>query len=135
MHNDRVNRRPLACAAILAGATLVLAGCGGNGSSAPAAGSAGSSGTSATRRTTPTPTAPSSSSSAPTVTVHAWPLTAQGRQRKVGQSARVSWHPNQKTTGVMKVSVTKLQKVPISAFKDWQLDAATQRSTPFYVHA
>jgi len=135
MHNDRVNRRPLACAAILAGATLVLAGCGGNGSSAPAAGSAGSSGTSATSRTTTTPTAPSSSSSDPTVTVQGVPLTAQGTKLKVGQSARVSWHPNQKTTGVMKVSVTKLQKVPISAFSAWRLDAATQKSTPYFVHA
>src|SRR6476646_10037777 len=135
MHNDRVNRRPLACAAILAGATLVLAGCGGNGSSAPAAGSAGSSGTSATSRTTTTPTAPTSSSSDTTVTVQGVPLTAQGTKLKVGQSARVSWHPNQKTTGVMKVSVTKLQKVPISAFSDWRLDPATVKSTPYFVHA
>ncbi len=62
-------------------------------------------------------------------------LTDQGTELKVGQPAQVSWHPNQKTTGVMKVWVTKLQKVPMAAFKDWQLDPATQRSTPFYVHA
>jgi hypothetical protein len=135
MHNDRVNRRPLACAAILTGATLALAGCGGNGSSAPAAGSAGPSGTSATSRTTTPPTAPSSSSSDPAITVQGVTLTAQGTKLKVGQSARVSWHPNQKTTGVMKVSVTKLQKVPISAFSDWRLDPATLKSTPYFVHA
>ena len=33
------------------------------------------------------------------------------------------------------MSVTKLQRVPISTFKDWRLDPATQQSTPFFVHA
>jgi hypothetical protein len=131
MHNDRVNRRPVACAAILAVATLALGGCGDGGSSTP---DAGTSGSSATSRTTTTPAAGSSSADT-AVTVQGVTLTDQGTALKVGQPARVSWHPNQKTTGVMKVSVTKLEKVPISAFKDWQLDAATQRSTPFYVHA
>ena len=134
MHNDRVNRRPVACAAILAGATLALAGCGGGSSSTPVAGSSGSSGTSATSETTTKPAAGSSSAD-PAVTVQGVTLTDQGTKLKVGQAAKVSWHPNQKTTGVMKVSVTKLQKVPISAFSDWRLDAATQRSTPFFVHA
>jgi hypothetical protein len=131
MHNDRVNRRPVACAAILAVATLALGGCGDGSSSTP---DAGTSGSSATSRTTTTPAAGSSSADT-AVTVQGVTLTDQGTALKVGQPARVSWHPNQKTTGVMKVSVTKLEKVPISAFKDWQLDAATQRSTPFYVHA
>jgi hypothetical protein len=131
MHNDRVNRRPVACAAILAVATLALGGCGDGGSSTP---DAGTSGSSATSRTTTTPAAGSSSADT-AVTVQGVTLTDQGTALKVGQPAKVSWHPNQKTTGVMKVSVTKLEKVPISAFKDWQLDAATQRSTPFYVHA
>ena len=134
MHNDRVNRRPVACAAILAAASLALAGCGGDTSSTPVAGSSGASGSSAASRTTTTP-ATGSSSADPRVTVQGVTLTDQGTALKVGQPAKVSWHPNQKTTGVMKVSVTKLEKVPISAFKDWQLDAATQRSTPFYVHA
>ena len=134
MHNDRVNRRPVACAAILAAATLALAGCGGGSSSTPVAGSSGSSGTSATSETTTKPAAGSSSAD-PAVTVQGVTLTDQGTKLKVGQAAKVSWHPNQKTTGVMKVSVTKLQKVPISAFSDWRLDPATQRSTPFFVHA
>jgi hypothetical protein len=133
MHNDRVNRRPVACAAILAAATLALAGCGGDSSSTPVAGSSGSSGTSATSETTKP--AAGSSSADPAVTVQGVTLTDQGTKLKVGQAAKVSWHPNQKTTGVMKVSVTKLQKVPISAFSDWRLDPATQRSTPFFVHA
>ena len=62
-------------------------------------------------------------------------LTDQGTALKLGQAATVSWEPNQHLVGVMKVSVTKLEKVPISAFTDWRLDAATRRSTPYFVHA
>ena len=62
-------------------------------------------------------------------------LTAQGSELKVGQTARVSWRPDQKTVGVIAVSVTKLVRMPISAFSDWRLNAATQRSTPYFVHA
>jgi hypothetical protein len=62
-------------------------------------------------------------------------LTDQGTALTLGQAATVSWQPNQKQVGVIKVSVTKLQKVPISAFSAWRLDAATQKSTPYFVHA
>src|SRR4051812_12062862 len=134
MHNDRVNRRPVACVALLAAATLALAGCGDGDSSTPEAGSSGTSSAGGTTGTTTTPDG-GSSSSEPVVTVQGVALTAQGSKLKLGQSAKVSWHPNQKTTGVMKVAVTKLQKVPISTFSDWRLDAATLRSTPFFVHA
>jgi len=62
-------------------------------------------------------------------------LTDQGTALKLGQAATVTWQPNQHLVGVMKVSVTKLQKVPISAFSTWSLDAATKKSTPYFVHA
>jgi hypothetical protein len=62
-------------------------------------------------------------------------LTDPGTALKVGQAATVSWQPNQHKTGVIKVAVTKLEKVPISAFSAWQPDAATKRSTPYFVHA
>jgi hypothetical protein len=62
-------------------------------------------------------------------------LTAQGSQLKVGDTARVSWRPDQKTLGVISLTVTKLQKVPIRTFSDWRLDRATQASTPYFVHA
>jgi hypothetical protein len=62
-------------------------------------------------------------------------LTAQGSQLKVGDTARVSWKPDQHTLGVVSVTVTRLQKMPISAFSDWRLDSATQKSTPYFVHA
>ncbi len=43
--------------------------------------------------------------------------------------------PNQHQVGVVTMSVNKLQKVPIAMFKAWQLDAATMKSTPYFVHA
>ena len=121
-HNDRVTRRT-ALAALVAVAALVLAGCGGgSGSSTPGATGTGSS------------SAPGSQSSSSTV-VDGVKLTAQGSQLKLGDTARVSWSPDQKTVGVIAVSVTKLQKMSIKAFSDWRLDRATQKSTPYFVHA
>ncbi len=135
MHNDRVNRRPVACAALLT-ATLALAGCGGGGSSTPVADSSGTSGTaSGTASGTTTSPTGSSSSAAPVVTVQGVPLTPQGTRLRLGEPAKVSWKPNQKTTGVLKVKVARVSRMPISAFRDWQLDAATQKSTPYFVHA
>jgi hypothetical protein len=61
-------------------------------------------------------------------------LTAQGSRLRLGQSARVSWEPDQHTVGVLGLQVTSVQRVPISAFSDWRLDRATRRSTPYYVH-
>jgi hypothetical protein len=113
-------------------AALVLAGCGGgSGSSTPTAGGGSS----------PTSTSPpGSSSSNPTgrpypKAVEGVTLTAQGSQLKLGQVAKLMWKPDQKTVGVVAMSVTRLQKMPISAFSDWRLDAATRRSTPYFVHA
>ena len=126
-HNDRVIRRPAASAALLALAALALAGCGGGSSSSAELGSPGTSGT--------TTAGDSGSTSHTAATVQGAKLTAQGTALKVGQAATVSWQPNQKQVGVMKVSVTKLQQVPISAFSAWRLDAATKRSTPYFVHA
>lgn len=134
MHNDGVNRRTLAPAALLATATLALAGCSGGGSSSSTTGAPGTGGTSKTGTATSGADG-GSTSSTPAVTVQGVALTAPGTKLVLGKPAKVSWHPDQKTTGVMKVSVTKLQKVPMSTFKDWRLGPATQRSTPFFVHA
>jgi hypothetical protein len=120
-----VIRRPAASAAFLALAALALAGCGG-GSSSSADTTPGTGGTTTAGDSSSTPTAG---------TVQGVKLTDQGTALTLGQAATVSWQPNQKQVGVIKVSVTKLQKVPISAFSAWRLDAATQRSTPYFVHA
>lgn len=124
--------RRTALPALAAVAALALTGCGGGGSSTstPAAGGTGSS-TSPSGGSSSTEQGASSSATV----VEGVKLTAQGSQLKVGDTARVSWRPDQKTLGVISMTVTKLQKMPISAFSDWRLDRATQRSTPYFVHA
>jgi hypothetical protein len=125
-----VIRPPLQLAAtvLLAGA-LVLAGCSGSGSSSPAASSdpAGSGAT--------TTTGDGSTPTASKAVVQGVRLTADGSSLKVGDTARVSWEPDQKKTGVIAVKVTKLQQVPIKAFADWRLTGPVLKSTPYYVHA
>jgi len=135
VHNDRVIRRTLPALVVVA--ALSLAGCGGAGSSEPGAGgSGGTGGSSGSGPTASTQSGgPSQSPSSSSAVVQGVTLTAQGSQLRLGQTARVSWKPDQKTVGVIAVSVTRLQKMPISAFSDWRLNAATQRSTPNFVHA
>jgi hypothetical protein len=134
-HNVRVIRRtpvaPVAVAraglaAVVAVAALALAGCGGSSSSTPTAGGSGSS-------SSQEPGSDQGGSSSRSV-VDGVTLTAAGSQLKLGQTARVSWHPDQKTVGVLSMSVTKLLKMPISVFSDWRLDKATKKSTPYFVH-
>ena len=141
MHNDRVTGRRMAL--LLASAALTVSGCSGSGSSTASSGPSGSTGTTAT---SPTPTAPSSgsppttSSSPPiprdTIKVpHGTKLTPEGTRLRLGKVATVAWQPDQKTVGVIKVAVTRLQQVRMTAFRDWRLDAQTRRSTPYFVHA
>jgi hypothetical protein len=135
-----VIRRLLLPLSLLAAATFVLAGCGGSGSSTPTAVPGSASGASATPPTTapttsaPTTRAPTSTSTSSGV-VQGVKLTADGSALRLGDTARVSWHPDQKTTGVIAITVTKLQRVPITAFSDWRLTGPVLRSTPYYVHA
>jgi hypothetical protein len=115
-----------ALAALLA---LSLAGCGGSSSSEPGAGGSGS---------TPPQTSSGTSSASTSTSAGEFDgveLTPQGSRLKLGETARVSWQPNQKTTGVIAVSVTGIFKMPISAFSAWRLKRATRRSTPYFVHA
>jgi hypothetical protein len=137
VHNDRVTRRVLPALATVA--ALVLSGCGGGSSSEPSAAGAGSSSpTSSGTSSGPTHSSSQSPSQSPESSapvVDGVTMTAEGSRLRLGETARVSWKPDQKTVGVIAVSVTRLQKMPISAFSDWRLNAATQRSTPYFVHA
>jgi hypothetical protein len=130
VHNDRVTGRmiPGPRAGLLVAVVLALSACGGGGSSTPGAGSSGPGGT--TTGTTQGGSPPASAATS----VQGVTLTAQGSKLSLGQPAKVSWHPNQKQVGVVKLAVTKLQRMPISVFHDWQLDPATQKSTPYFVH-
>jgi hypothetical protein len=128
-HNDGVIRRA-ALPSLMAAAALVMAGCGGGSdSSTPPTGGTGS-----TSSTGGSSTSGGSATTSPTV-VDGVRLSAQGSQLKVGDTARVSWKPDQKTVGVIAVRVDRLVKMPISAFTDWRLDAATRKSTPYFVRA
>jgi hypothetical protein len=119
VHNDRViaRLRPGPAAALLLSSALVLAGCSGSGSSSPQTGP-GSSGSSKTSS--------QGQSSAPT--------TTDGSSLPVPQGATVAWQPDQKTVGVIKMAVTRQQQVPVRTFRDFRLDRATRRSTPYFVH-
>jgi hypothetical protein len=131
-HNDRVIRRT-AIPALVAVAVLTLSGCGGGSGSSTSSAGGTDSGSSSGSSSTSTSTS-SSSSSSPAV-VDGVKLTAQGSQLKLGTTARVSWKPDQKTVGVIAMKVTRLQKMPIGAFSEWRLNPATQKSTPYFVHA
>jgi hypothetical protein len=61
-------------------------------------------------------------------------LTPEGSELRLGHAATVAWRPDQKIVGVIKMAVTRQQQVPISAFRDFRLDRATRRSTPYFVH-
>jgi hypothetical protein len=137
VHNDRVTARlrPGPAAALLVSVAFVLAGCSGSGSSSPQTepGSSGSKGSS--------PTSSHGQSSAPTTPAgsslpvpQGTTVTAQGTSLKLGQAATVAWQPDQKTVGVIKMAVTRQQQVPVSTFRDFRLDRATRRSTPYFVH-
>jgi hypothetical protein len=128
VHNDRVTGRLLLSgprAGLLVALALVLSACGGGGSSTPGAGSSG---------TTSSPGQGGSPPTSSATTVQGVALTAQGSRLTLGQAAKVSWQPNQKKVGVLKLAVTKLQRVPMSTFHDWRLGPATQKSTPYFVH-
>lgn len=109
---------------------LGLAGCGGSDSSTPTDASTGRS----TGPSTGTSTS-SSPTTTPTGTVDGVELTPPGTHLKLGETARVSWHPDQKRIGVIAVTVEGLFKMPIGAFSAWRLDRDTRRSTPYFVHA
>ena len=125
-----VTRRALP--ALVAGAALALTACSGGSSSSEAE---------ARRPASSTSSIPSISSTSPEAApgspevVQGVTLTSPGSRLKLGETARVRWKPDQTTTGVVAVTVTRLLKVPISTFDDWRLDPATRRSTPYFVHA
>ncbi|WP_344157781.1 hypothetical protein [Nocardioides koreensis] len=116
---------PFAASAVLVPA-LVLAGCSGDDGSKDA--SASSSQT------------PSESGSATTKPYLPVPdgveLTAQGSRLDLGKPAVVAYEPRQDTVGVLDVKVTSMEKTTFAAsFKGWQIDEATKKTNPYFVHA
>jgi hypothetical protein len=135
---DRLLRGP--AAALLLAVALALTGCSGSGSSSPRSGT-GTSGPptsgpnqsqSQSAQSTPSiPSTPNSSLLVPQgVTV-----TPQGTSLSLGHAATVAWQPDQGAVAVIRLTVTRLERVPVSAFRDFRLDRATRRSTPYFVRA
>jgi hypothetical protein len=124
-------RLPGSVLALLASAALVLTGCSGSGSSSPQTGPGiGGTSTSTSTGNGTGPTGSGSSVPAPKgITV-----TPQGTSLKLGQAATVAWQPDQKTVGAITMAVRKQVRVPISTFRDFRLDGATRRSTPYFVY-
>jgi hypothetical protein len=117
--------------ALIISAALALAGCSGSGSSSPQAGPANSGSSTSSTGQSQSPQGTTSSSLPVPQGVH---VTTQGASLRLGQAATVAWQPDQKTVGVIKMTVTQQQQVPISTFRDFRLDGATRRSTPYFVH-
>jgi hypothetical protein len=133
MHTDRMNHVPIRSArrsvSRLAGLTvacaLVLTGCSGN-DDPPAAGPSGSSSGSGS---------PSSAATYLPVPTGV-ELTAQGTELGVGDDAVVAYEPRQKQVGVLDITVTRLEKTTFKkSFAGWQLDDATRKTNPYFVHA
>jgi len=131
VHNDRVMSR-IAGPATVALAGLLLAGCGGGGGdSSPSAGD-GSSSSGGFSQSSGSPDGTPAPSQA---VVQGVKLSPEGAKLHVGQSARVSWKPDQTSTAVASIAVTRLQRMPIGTFADWRLPPETLKSTPYFVHA
>ncbi|MCW2794091.1 MAG: hypothetical protein JWO76_3189 [Nocardioides sp.] len=63
-------------------------------------------------------------------------LTAQGSELGVGDDAVVAYEPRQKLVGVLDITVTRLEKTTFKkSFDGWQLDDATRKTNPYFVHA
>jgi hypothetical protein len=60
-------------------------------------------------------------------------LTDQGSELGIGESAVIAWKPKKGEVGVVSLTVRKLQRAPIKALADWQLDKTGRTSSLFYV--
>jgi hypothetical protein len=129
MHNGRMNRvLARSLAVVLSGA--LLAGCSGTGDKKGDPDSSTSPSTSTSGSPSPTP------SETPYLPVpDGVELTKQGSMLAVGDSAVVAYQPRQNVVGVLDLRVTRLEKTSFKeSFAGWKLDAATEKSTPYFVH-
>lgn len=116
-------------------AGLLLSGC--SDDSADPDGSADP-GAAASSSATPS-SRPGSASASPTPYLpvpDAVELTPQGSELEVGEEAVVAYEPRQGKVGVLGIRVDRLERTTFKkSFKGWQLDAATRRTSPYFVRA
>ena len=132
MHTSLMRSRLVPSAALLApvlAAALLLGGCSGGDASSQDASPADSSGS--------TSGSSSDATQKPYLPVpDGVELTAQGSKLDVGQHAVVAYEPRQGTVGVLDIKVTALEKTTFAkSFQGWQLDKATLKTNPYFVHA
>ena len=84
-----------------------------------------------------TTAASGSASAAPTAqVVDGVTLSAQGSKLTVGQTATVSYQPRQGQTGVLDITVTRLEKTSFKkSFVGWDIQPQDKKSSPFFVRA
>lgn len=79
---------------------------------------------------------PSSTVASPEITApEGVELTEGGSELKLGDNAIVAWKPRSDLTGVLDITVSKIEKTTVEDFVAFKLDAGSKASTPYYVHA
>ncbi len=116
---------PFVASAVLVPA-LALSGCSGDDGSKDASAS-----------TSQTPSDSGSATTKPYLPVpDGVELTAQGSRLDLGKHAVVAYEPRQDVVGALDIKVTSLEKTTFrQSFRGWQLDAATRKTNPYFVHA
>jgi hypothetical protein len=131
----RLPGRSLRVLGLAVACALALSGCSDDATGSDPQTAAGSS--SASTSGSSSPSASPSTEATPYLPVRdGVELTAQGSELAVGDKAVVAFEPRQDQVGVLDVRVTRLEKTSFrESFSGWQLDAATRRTNPYFVHA
>lgn len=124
MHNDRMPARVRliargSLAALLA--TLVLAGCSGEGEEPDAGETTGPTETASAEPYLPVP--------------EGVELTPQGSTLPVGDTATVAYEPRQDSVAALEITVTSLEKASFKQFVGWELTKQIKSTSPYFVRA
>ena len=116
---------------------LVLGGCSGSDSTSSADGGPSATSGSSSTGASSSGSASGAASASPYLPVpDGVELTAQGSQLSVGDDAVVAYEPRQDSVGVLDIKITGMERTTFKrSFQGWQLDDATKRTTPYFVHA
>ena len=62
-------------------------------------------------------------------------LTELGSELELGDTATVAWEPDQKTVGVLDLTVTRMERASFKQFVGWNITEKTRQYTPYFLHA
>jgi hypothetical protein len=133
----RLPRRSARVLGLAVACALALSGCSDDAAGDDPQTAAGSSSASTGGSTSPSASGSPSTEATPYLPVRdGVELTAQGSELAVGDEAVVAFEPRQDQVGVLDIRVTRLEKTSFpESFSGWQLDPATRRTNPYFVHA